>query len=75
MINRIPSNLHNSNLRYNKTLGYFLQTCFAFLGFYHASIAYFFTEESFMTLNEKLTLVYLLNHHPIIHQNVMNLCA
>jgi hypothetical protein len=36
---------------------------------------YFCTEDSFMTLNAKLTLVYLLTHHPLNHQNAMNLCA
>jgi hypothetical protein len=75
MINHIASNLHNSNLRYNTTLRYFSQTVFAFPGFYYASLGYVSTEEPFMTLNAKLTLVYLLTHHPLIHQNDINLCA
>jgi hypothetical protein len=75
MLNHISRNLHNSNLRYNTTLGYILQTVFAYRGFYFASLGYVFIEESFRTLNAKLTMVYILNHHPLIHQNSMNLYA
>jgi hypothetical protein len=75
MLNHVPINLHNSNLRYNTALGYILQTVFAFPGFYYASLCYVCTKESFMSLNAKPTLVYLLTHHPLIPQNAMNLCA
>jgi hypothetical protein len=75
MIKHIPNNLHKSNLRYNTTLGYILQIVFAFLGFYYAYLAYFCKEESLMTLNTKLTLVYVLARHPVIHENAINLCT
>ena len=37
-------------------MGYFLQTVFAFQGFYYASLPYDCTEESFMITNEKLSI-------------------
>jgi hypothetical protein len=75
MISHMPNNLHKSNIRYNTTLDYFLQTIFAFPRFYYASLTYFCTEKYFMTLNAKLNLVSLLTHHPPIHQNAMTICA
>jgi hypothetical protein len=35
----------------------------------------FCTKESFMTEHEKLTLISLTIHHPLIHQNALNIFA